>query len=61
MKRIGLFLFAGMILIGAGCSNNTYSDLRNQEDKLIANYISRNHLSILTEEPAEDYIWKENE
>lgn len=61
MRKAYFFLFVGMALLSAGCGNNTYSDLRKQEDKLIANYISRNHLSILDEEPAEDYVWKENE
>ena len=53
-------LFAGLIgvlFIAAGCSNNTYSNLRKQEDKLIANYISRNGLQIVTEEPDSNHVW----
>ena len=61
MKRIIFFGFIGMSLLIAGCSNNTYSDLRKKEDKLIANYISRNGLQILKEEPDEDYVWGEKE
>lgn len=45
----------------SGCNNNTYSHLRDQEDKLIANYISRNGLQIVTQEPDEDHIWAEKE
>lgn len=39
------------------CNQSSYNSLRNAEDKLIANYISRNHLNILTEEPGNDYVW----
>lgn len=39
--------------------NTTYSELRKKEKLLIANYISRHNFNILTEEPAEDYIWGE--
>lgn len=61
MRKIVIMMLAGMALVAAGCSSNTYSNLRNQEDKLIANYISRNKLTILKEEPAADHIWAENE
>ena len=61
MKRTIFFLLAGIGLVIAGCSQNTYSRLRDQEDKLIANYISRNNLTILTEEPAVDQVWAEKE
>ena len=54
MKRTVFFLLIGIALIGAGCQGNTYSNLRNKEKKLIKNYISRNDLNILTEEPDED-------
>ena len=43
-----------------GCSNNTYSHLRDVEDRLIANYIARNNLNILKEEPADD-VWGEKD
>ena len=59
-KNIFLWL-AGLVLIAAGCTNNTYSRLRDKEDKLIANYISRNELRIVEEEPAVDHIWGEKE
>lgn len=45
------------VLVLSGCSNSSYNSLRNAEDKLIANYISRNNLNILKEEPAADYVW----
>ena len=61
MKRS---LLAGMVLLAlltTACNNSTYSHLRDEEDKLIKNYISRNNLVILTEEPAKDHIWAEKE
>ena len=51
----------GMALVAISCSSNTYSRLRDQEDRLIANYISRNGLKILSEEPQADHIWDEKE
>lgn len=61
MKRTIFFLLVGIALIGTGCQGNTYSSLRNKEKKLIKNYISRNNLNILTEEPDEDYVWGEKD
>ena len=61
MRRNILFLVMTVLCVATGCNNNTYSNLRNKEDKLIANYISRNGLVILTEEPATDYVWGEKE
>lgn len=55
------FLLAGIALVVAGCNSNTYSKLRDKEDKLIKNYISRNNLNILTEEPGENYVWGEKD
>ena len=49
------------VLVLSGCSNSSYNSLRNAEDKLIANYISRNNLNILKEEPAADYVWGEKD
>lgn len=54
-------LLVGIVFVATGCNNNTYSNLRNQEDKLIANYISRNGLHILREEPEDDYVWDEKD
>lgn len=57
MRRM---LFAGLVVLAfivTGCNNNTYSSLRKQEDKLIANYISRNGLEIVTEEPDSNHVW----
>ena len=52
---------AALGLILTGCSNTSYNSLRNAEDKLIANYISRNQLNILKTEPAADYVWGEKD
>lgn len=60
MKKVAYILMLGLLVLVSGCSNNTYSDLRKKEDKLIANYISRNNLNILTEEPAND-VWGEKD
>ena len=57
MRKNIIFGIIGLAFIIAGCNNNTYSNLRKQEDKLIANYISRNGLQIVTEEPADDHVW----
>ncbi len=61
MRRNILFLVMTVLCVATGCNNNTYSNLRNKEDKLIANYISRNGFVILTEEPETDYVWGEKE
>ena len=61
MKKICLFLLFGLALMITGCASNTYSKLRDKEDKLIANYISRNGLVILEDEPAADHVWGEKE
>jgi len=61
MKRSILLGLIGLVCIASGCNNNTYSRLRDQEDKLIANYISRNNLTIVTEEPDDDHVWGEKE
>ena len=50
MKKILLGCLVGLLFVVTGCNNNTYSRLRDQEDKLIANYISRNGLVIVNEE-----------
>ena len=61
MKRSILLSLIGLVIIASGCSSNTYSRLRDQEDRLIANYISRNNLQILKEEPSIDHVWGEKE
>ena len=63
-KDMKKWIFVGLIgvaFIAIGCAGNTYSRLRDQEDKLIANYISRNGLQIVKEEPAIDHVWGEKE
>jgi len=59
-KKLFLALI-GVAFLASGCNNNTYSNLRKKEDKLIANYISRNHLEIIEEEPDKDHVWGEKE
>ena len=61
MRKNIFLLLIGLAMVAAGCSSNTYSNQRRQEDKLIANYISRKGLTILTEEPAADHVWGEKE
>ena len=61
MKKNFFWLLACILFVAVGCGNNTYNDLRKKEDKLIANYISRNNLVILHEEPSMDHVWAENE
>lgn len=61
MRKIIFCSLIGLTFIVIGCTTNTYSRLRDQEDKLIANYISRNGLEIVKEEPAADHIWGEKE
>lgn len=60
MKKILLGVCA-VILIGTGCSSNTYSNQRKAEDKLIANYIAREGIQILNTLPDDDYVWGEKE
>ncbi len=62
MKKILPILLALATLAGvASCTSNTYSNKRKAEDKLIANYIKRNHITVLDELPADDHEWAENE
>jgi hypothetical protein len=60
-KKTFLFcLLAGVAALLASCEQSTYSRQRDQEDKLIANFISRNGFNILTEVPADD-VWGEKD
>lgn len=61
MKKKIVYLLMVVVAVATGCNNNTYSNLRDKEDKLIANYISRNGLVIVNEEPAMDHVWGEKE
>lgn len=57
-------IFCGLVcllFILTGCNSNTYSKLRDREDKLISNYIRRNKLQIVREEPTVDHVWGEKE
>lgn len=61
MKKSILLWLVGVVIIAAGCNGNTYSRLRDQEDRLIANYLSRNNYTIVTEEPDDNHVWGEKE
>jgi hypothetical protein len=61
MKRVIFFLLIGVSILTAGCSGNTYSALRKEEDRLIANYLRRNNIRVLTEEPDINYKWGEKD
>lgn len=61
MKKIVFMMLIGVSLLAAGCASNAYSNQRRQEDKLIANYLSRNKLIILKDLPPENYEWGEKE
>lgn len=61
MKKSILLWLIGVVIITAGCNSNTYSRLRDKEDRLIANYLSRNNYTILTEEPDDNHVWGEKE
>lgn len=61
MKKIFFVLLMGVTLLITGCASNAYSNQRRQEDKLIANYISRNKLVILKDLPPDNYEWGEKE
>lgn len=54
-KTIVCCLLIGIIAL-ASCQGNTYSKQRDEEDKLIANFLSRNGFNILNEEPKDD-VW----
>ena len=60
MKDKLFIILVCVALVATGCGNNTYSHLRDQEDKLIENYIKRNNLNILSELPAND-VWGAND
>ncbi|MBR5854330.1 MAG: DUF4827 family protein [Paludibacteraceae bacterium] len=57
MKKIAnyLLILFGLTLIG--CNNNTYSDALKAEEELIATFIARQGIEVVTEKPTE---WKEN-
>lgn len=60
MKRVYIILASALLIGLCSCTQNTYSRLRDKEDKLIANYISRNGINVLKEEPADD-VWGEKD
>ena len=45
------------IILLIGCNNNTYSDDLKEEQKLIENFIARQGITVVTEEPTE---WGDN-
>lgn len=61
MKKILILLAAALCLVLIGCNKNSYSQQRKAENKLIENFISRHNINVLTTEPADDYVWAEND
>ena len=61
MKRVIICLLIGLPILFISCAGNTYSALRQQEARLIANYLSRNALNVLTADPDIDYVWGEKD
>ena len=61
MKQVIIGLLIGLPILFISCAGNTYSALRQEEDRLIANYLSRNNINVLTEEPDVDYVWGEKD
>lgn len=61
MKKILVLLAAALCLVLTGCNKNSYSQQRKAENKLIENFISRHNINVLTTEPADDYVWAEND
>ncbi|MBP5289864.1 MAG: DUF4827 family protein [Paludibacteraceae bacterium] len=63
MKRLITYVLAGVLVLlgGASCtSENAYSTQLKKEKKQIEEYIKRNNIVIIHDEPAYDK-WKENE
>lgn len=60
-KNILTFLALGLVVM-TGCKNaNSYSEQLKAEKKLIAEYIEREQLNILKEEPDTNYVWGEKD
>ena len=58
MKKISISaLMMSIVFIVIGCNNNTYSDDLKEEQTLIENFIQRQGIQVVTEEPKE---WGEN-
>ena len=58
MKQITIFaLLMSIAFVLIGCNNNTYSDDLKEEQKLIENFIQRQGIQVVTEEPSE---WADN-
>ena len=50
-------LLLSIVFVLIGCNNNTYSDDLKEEQKLIENFIQRQGIQVVTEEPSE---WADN-
>jgi hypothetical protein len=55
MKHLVYILF--LLVVASSCNSNTYSKELKKEQKLIDNYISRNKIQVVTEEPQ---VWYDN-
>jgi len=58
MKKILLALTIAASCILVSCNKNSYSSQRKAEDKLIENFLLRNDINVLTEEPS---VWGEKD
>lgn len=60
MKRICIYILLLLGISLAGCNNNTYSNELKEEEKLIANFIARQGITVVTEKPTSMEEWGEN-
>ena len=57
MKKLSIYILLFMGIILAGCNNNTYSNALEEEKKLIENFIQRQGIKVVTEQPTQ---WDDN-
>lgn len=63
MKKAVYYIIgiAAWMCSAASCNSNNYSNQLRAEQKQISNYISREGINVLTEMPADDYVWGEKD
>lgn len=59
MKKLSIYILLFMGPILAGCDNNTYSNALEEEKKLIENFIQRQGIVVVEEEPQTMEEWGE--
>lgn len=63
MKKMKIYLYPCLLMLIVGmsaCNTNSYSAKRAAEDKLIADFIERQQIRVIYEEP-EDSVWGEKD